>query len=318
MLFFQIKSNEDVSSDNHSRDRRVINIDQSQITVSFNVNDSQPKLRSKGTLKEQIKDQLEDKNGTSKHDARYAILKSREHNSKQVDRYPRYTIKEPRKKEYPGSMVADIEEQARKQQRHARRKMLRNNKRHLESIDKDSYPQKRIIDDSSESDPSSQTHTDILKTETRRIELQEISRLMKPAVDLRELLKRDKPLSDDEDVLARKLRQKLKEEKHKRLFGKLAPGEETKLKEERMHLRKELKKRTSDKKVSKQSFIEKENSIDAYNKEVSAEEEYSDEWVENKPVRNSSIENESEVEGEIENKQTSFNEEIQVSLTVFY
>uniref|UniRef100_T2MAQ1 Zinc finger CCCH domain-containing protein 14 n=2 Tax=Hydra vulgaris TaxID=6087 RepID=T2MAQ1_HYDVU len=295
-----VKSNEDITLDSHSRDRRVINIDESQITVCFNVNDSDNRIKSKGSGKELDKGETNNKNGISKYDARYAILKSRDQNNKQLDKYSRSnTIKESKKKEYAGSMVADIEEQARKQQRYTQRKILRNNKRHSEN--KSSYTHKRVAEDSSESD--SQTHTDVLKTETRRIELQEISRHLKPTVDLRELLKRDKPLSDDEDVLARKLRQKLKEEKHKRLFGKLAPGEETILKEERMHLRKELKKRTIQKKITKQPVLE--TSIVDKKKEDNVEDEFSDEWVENQQAENNINESDNE------NKQRKFNKKNQ-------
>ncbi|XP_065655394.1 trichohyalin isoform X4 [Hydra vulgaris] len=295
-----VKSNEDITSDSHSRDRRVINIDESQITVCFNVNDSDNRIKSKGSGKELDKDETNDKNGISKYDARYAILKSRDQNNKQLDKYSRSnTIKESKKKEYAGSMVADIEEQARKQQRYTQRKILRNNKRHSEG--KSSYTHKRVGEDSSESD--SQTHTNVLKTETRRIELQEISRHLKPTVDLRELLKRDKPLSDDEDILARKLRQKLKEEKHKRLFGKLAPGEETILKEERMHLRKELKKRTIQKKITKQPVLE--TLIVDKKREDNAEDEFSDEWVENQQAENNINESDNE------NKQRKFNKKNQ-------
>ena len=174
----------------------------------------------------------------SKVDARYAILKSRLDN--ETSKVGREKVKSKKdnvsKPKYIGSMIADLE---RKQQE-------------MERTNRQDRSRKGKPSESSDDENLRKSRLEELKRETERIKRQELLRSENIQVDdksdLRNLLRgrrEEKKIedSDDEDTLVSKLREKIKEEKHKRLFGKLKPEEKLKLKKERDELREKLKRK---------------------------------------------------------------------------
>ena len=269
-----------------SSDRRVINFDQTQsglatITINFQSNESEEEddgkqkenkrsertdtnvagqqSRNNDHQKDSSDEDIELRKGLlgdmSKVDARYAILKSRLENDTAYKDKKRHTKgkKERSRDKCLGSMVADIEENSRlKKQKQNNSMYLRERRRILEARrkkvsvtrDRDSYL--------SENKESQKKRNEELQSESRRIKLHELSRSMQPPPgDLRNLIgdKADRgrrSSSEDEDTIQRKLREKIKEEKHKRLFGKLNNKEQIKLKKERDSLREKLNRRRGD------------------------------------------------------------------------
>ena len=194
----------------------------------------------------------------SKVDARYAILKSRLDN--ETSKVGREKVKSKKdnvsKPKYIGSMIADLEEVSNRQKRlKLKEQKLREKKRkqqEMERTNRQDRSRKGKPSESSDDENLRKSRLEELKRETERIKRQELLRSGNIQVDdksdLRNLLRgrrEEKKIedSDDEDTLVSKLREKIKEEKHKRLFGKLKPEEKLKLKKERDELREKLKRK---------------------------------------------------------------------------
>ena len=196
------------------------------------------------------------------------------------------------KQPYIGSMVADIEEKSsldmkrrkKRERRHDRQQELEGQKRKSAGYSKKA----RRDQESSDDDDAmlSENRIKQLTEETRRIKMQELQRSMDAARegDLRNILKGkqkekeekqhlqqlirsstrpSKSLSsDDEEEVERKLREKTKEEKHKRLFGKLNREDRHRLQKEREELRLKLERKQRQRKHSESTDSHKKQKSD--------------------------------------------------------
>lgn len=214
----------------------------------------------------------------SKHDARYAIImsrldsdqrKSKQGKTEKTRKSPESRSKKPR---FMGSMIADLEEKTTNDLKRRKKIERRKDRRRLVES---ARLQSRARRHSNRSDKGRRSSEDgevlsieqvqKLTDESRRLKVQELTRNMASAKDsdLRSLLngRRRKnsvtkssgsglgatvskkvSSSDDEETVERKLREKIKEEKHLRLFGKLGRGDRDRLHKEREQLRKRLEK----------------------------------------------------------------------------
>ncbi|XP_057304679.1 trichohyalin-like [Hydractinia symbiolongicarpus] len=297
------------------------------------------KRKQKGGVKSSDDEDIELRKGLlhdmSKLDARYAILKSRlDHatstrtgvHGNTAGSQARRNRNEPKKERYLGSMVADMEEESRlsklrkdRNMRWEERKRMLQVRRRADLVRSRDHRGKSSDEESA--GPKQRVGT--LKQETKNIGRHEQKRSLRLSSggDLRNLLSKRLGAvssSDDEDTIARKLREKIKEEKHKKLFGLLKPNEMELLKKEREDLRQKLKeKHTSRKKKdmapdddnSKEEEEggggegeEVEENEEDTKKETSDEE---DEWVED----NKKSEDEEEEEEEEEKKEEGVEEE---------
>lgn len=155
-------------------------------------------------------------------------------------------------------MIADLEEKTTNDKKRRQKLERRQNRERLLLQTKRDQPQqqrRRRSRVSSDEEALSAEQIQKLTEESRRLKVQELTRTINTAQegDLRTLLQRRKSggnalptreqsNSDDEDVLERKLREKVKEEKHLRLFGKLTRSERARMKRETENLRKRLQK----------------------------------------------------------------------------
>ena len=201
--------------------------------------------------------------GISKYDARYTILRSRlEHEVPSNERnVPEMKPEKTSNREKGlGSMVADLEEKSKKHSiRSSWREQRNNNDPNNKHRERQRGSQRRHMhtadgDSSCEDEEDKQLRVKELKKEARRIEMQELSRSgQSDEGDLRDLLvgKRDvKSSSEEEDVIAQRLREKIKEEKHKRLFGKLNTEDRDRSRKERENLRDRLKTKKKRRKLT--------------------------------------------------------------------
>ena len=227
-----------------------------------------------------------------------------QHGQKERTAFKENTKKEPPpKKRFLGSMIADLEEKTtndlkrrqRIERRQNRERLLQSNRinrggkqRSPERLCQQQHKQQRPHRShsgnrraSSDEEVLSAEQVQKLTEESRRMKVQELTRTINSAQegDLRNLLKQRKSVgergdsvlkkeqsnSDNEDVLEHKLREKVKEEKHLRLFGKLNRGERTRIQHETENLRKRLqrarKKRRESEQISFTSSYFCENSL---------------------------------------------------------
>ena len=173
----------------------------------------------------------------------------------------------PAKKRFLGSMIADLEEKTNHDMKRRQKMERRQNRERLllqtkrvgkpEMVRHHTQQQRRRRSDhrvSSDEEALSAEQVQKLTEESRRMKVQELTRTINTAQegDLRTLLQqrksggvagaKEQSNSDDEDVLERKLREKVKEEKHLRLFGKLTRSERARMNRETENLRKRLQK----------------------------------------------------------------------------
>ena len=163
----------------------------------------------------------------SKVDARYAILKSRlEH-----DMGHKNIRTKSKKDRHLSSMVADIEEKSNSNKwkqnnishwRQRKAEQRKSSSKTDRGRSERSSAQVRHDDSSDNDEESHNKRSNELQNEARRIRLQELSRSKnRLSGDLRNLIGDKRSSSDDDEVIARKLREKIKEEKHKTIIWEI-------------------------------------------------------------------------------------------------
>lgn len=184
--------------------------------------------------------------GISKYDARYTILRSRAepNNDRRVRHHKGKHEKSSNHEKSLSSMVADLEE---KPKRHSEHDNWKDKRSGRDSDDRHRDSSSNRKHHSSHSMANEEVKHHLRSVKDRRIEMHDTGG------DLRNLLsckKVERKSSSDEDSSTRRIREKIKAEKHKILFGKLKSDERDRSKREREHLVEKLKCKTRKRKVT--------------------------------------------------------------------